>query len=45
MTADVLAFSFPNPFKLLGTVLSPILDLGGELMGASRSSATWPARS
>ena len=33
MRSDLLAFSFPNPFKLLGVIVSPLLDLGSQLAG------------
>jgi hypothetical protein len=33
VSAGLLAFSFPNPFNLLGPLLSPLLNLGREITG------------
>jgi len=33
MSPDLLAFSFPNPFKLLGVIVSPLLNLGSHIAG------------
>lgn len=32
--AGIVGFSFPNPFNLLGDLLSPLIDLGSDLAGS-----------
>jgi type IV secretion system protein TrbL len=34
VSGNVLAFSFPNPFNLVGALLSPLIDLGKDVLGS-----------